>query len=582
MLIQYSPDTPALQPTPPLLPDEESIINAMLASASEEEVADIEKAVQIMLARQNFLAYAQLVDPGFLAPPHITVIADVIEATDRGELRKVILMMAPRHGKSQTVSGTAPGWLVGRNPKRRFILTTHTAALAESFSIQNRDVIDTNPYYPLVFPGVVLSSTVRAADRWAVNKERETLIAAGVGGTITGYGAHYLIIDDAHKNYEEAVSEAHQTRVYNWYKTTARTRAQKGCVVFIVMTHWHENDLIGRILNSEEANEFKVVALPAESLGTRADVSPEEQATLTDYQRTYVFPDILGRPKGTPLWPEMGFDKAFLSGTKRLLRSQYSGLYQCSPSGEEGEKFKRADFRSVTALLLEAEGYKLVHRCRSWDLAFSKNEEADATVGLRAALYAIPTHRWTQDHIDRNVAPFLVVLEDEARWREEWDTGKNMLIETAIKDGRDVDIYVEAVASQNTAFKSLRQNPRMAGFNIVPVTVGSDKIARSKYAIGLSGTGVMRILYPNASTSPTWESALLDEISTFPNAIHDDRVDALTQACKFWQPIIDSYILELASASDAILNPKPQRNLPFELSDTRQVGPARDGFAWAN
>jgi predicted phage terminase large subunit-like protein len=660
-------------------------------------------AARVALARQDFLEFCTLVDCGYQTPRHLQLVARYLEELERGEIHRLLILMPPRSGKSYTCTQLFPAWYLGRDPARRIILTAHTAALAESFSLAIRDIVDTGRYYSDVFPGVRVSESQRAAFRWALHGYRDTVIAAGIGGGITGYGAncltddvfvhtrkgaisiaqvkvgddvmargggslcfsrvvavrqrvytgmlvtitdergHYirgtpehlvylpdegayaplgeldvgmrvlrvgengmkpstivrvhredvqekpvydlqtrgnyfasgilvhncLIIDDPVKNFEEAISDTVQQRNWDWYTTTARTRLMGKGQVLVVMTHWTEGDLAGRILDSAEGKEFVVLALPAESLGTHEDATPEYLESLDAFSRKYVFPDALGRPRGAPLWPEMGFDKAFLENARAVLGYQYQGLYQCSPTVPQGVVFEKSNFKAITEAQLQENGYRRSLVVRSFDLAFSESQRADFTVGLRVAL-------WARAEGKPRLA---IVLEDCAAWRSEWDESSEKIIELASRDGREVALLVEAVASQNLAFKSLRRDPRLANHTIVPVTPDKDKVARAQYALRLTSIGVVYILYPNSTSPPAWEEAFLSEVASFPYGIHDDRVDALTQALNYLQPSIDALLVHHHAGDLGIRPSRQQRPWMFQ-EGSAEGGPTRDELVW--
>jgi len=529
---------------------------------------ELRRAARLALARRDFITFAQLMEPTYAAPPHIRLIAEHLQKLAEGEIRRLIILMPPRSGKSWTCTQLFPAWYLGRNPAHRVIITAHTATLAESFSIAVRDIIDGRPAFREVFAGVRVSANQRAAFRWALHGYRDTMIAAGVGGGITGYGAHLLVIDDPVKNFEEAVSPSVQERNWMWYTTTARTRLVGEGKVLVVMTHWSEGDLAGRILDSPEGKDFRVLALPAESLGTWTDPTCDEAYVnaLDPFSRKYVFPDALGRPRGTPLWPEMGYDREFLQRAKALLGYQYQGLYQCSPVAPQGNMFERANIRAVTQAQLVEEGYKVAARVRSYDLAFSADEHADATVGLLLTVYHKEGHT-------------LLVVEDCARWRAEWNESAEKILAIAQQDGKEVVILVEAVASQNVAFKSLRRDPRLAMHHIIPITPDKDKVSRAQYTMRWVGLKALCLLYPSPNTPPPWADGFIEELNAFPFAAHDDRVDALTQAVNYLQPLLDSLLSKGYNVSENMPE-RPRRRFGVFDELGQAVETVRDRLVW--
>ena len=141
----------------------------------------------------------------------------------RGELKRVIINMAPRHSKSEMSSYMLPSWLLGIRPDLKIIQATHTGELAVRFGRKVRDLVDTREYKE-VFPNVSLRADSKAAGRWETTEGGE-YFASGVGGAITGRGADILIIDDPHSE-QDALSETAMEMAYEWYTSGPRQRLQ--------------------------------------------------------------------------------------------------------------------------------------------------------------------------------------------------------------------------------------------------------------------------------------------------------------------------------------------------------------------
>ena len=175
---------------------------------------------------------------------HLDLLCEKLEAVERGELLRLMVFMPPRHGKSEVVSKKFPAWYLGRNPDKEIIISSYSADLAYDFSRIARNTF--REWGPKLW-GLNLADDSSAVGRWGIQGHRGGLVAAGVGGPITGRGAHVAIIDDPFKNYEEAASETIRQKVLNWYKSTLRTRLAPGGAIVLVMTRWHEKDLAGEL-----------------------------------------------------------------------------------------------------------------------------------------------------------------------------------------------------------------------------------------------------------------------------------------------------------------------------------------------
>lgn len=176
-------------------------------------------------ARNNFLDFVRYVWPQFICGPHHKIMAEKFERLVNGDLKRVIINIAPRHGKSELTSYLFLAWLMGRDPSAKIIQATHTAELAMRFGRKVRNLMDTEQYKE-VFPDVRLAADSKAAGRWETNKGGE-YFASGVGGAMTGRGANFLVIDDPHSE-QDALSETAMEKAYEWYTSGPRQRLQPG------------------------------------------------------------------------------------------------------------------------------------------------------------------------------------------------------------------------------------------------------------------------------------------------------------------------------------------------------------------
>ena len=529
-----------------------------LLDFTTEEKSLVKQAAHIALARDRLLAYNMYIDTGYEAAPHINLLTDKLEAVERGEVTKLIVVLPFRHSKSETVSGKFPGWCLGRDPSRTFIIVGHNATLAGTFSTQNRDTIADNPKYREIFPNVVINPKRRGAEIWAVNNNRENVVAAGMQGGIVGFGAWCLIIDDPFRTAEHAASPTYRDKVYQEYKMAARSRLVPGGRIIIVCTRWHEDDLIGRILSSPEASDWDVVHLPALSYGTEADYQFEGQTEEEFKQATETipktaFPDPLGRPKGEALWPSH-YGRQFLLQTKLVLQHDFECAYQGNPTTIQGVKFQRQWFRGISVNTLQELKTKRLARGRSYDLAWSAERNADYTVGLRGSIYAPDKEalkqfnsRLTELGASSGIMlPVLIVIEDVTRWKKEWNESSIDIERLALSDGVGYDMLVEAVASQNLGFKSLKGSPKLMGHTLQKIVPDVDKDLRSKYTLKLASLGCIVFLQDEEGNEPQWRKDFLDEVCGFPYATKDDQFDALTQFVNYYQPVIDRVLMDFS------------------------------------
>ena len=263
---------------------------------------------------------------------------------------RIIVEMGPRHGKSELISVNTPIWMLEKYPWAEVLLTSYAADFATGFGRRVRDVFLQNERE-------ILSTRIRDDVQQIahfITTEGGSMVSAGVGGPITGRGAHLLLIDDYIKNWMEATSETTLNAIWDWFRTTAYTRLEPGGSCVILATRWAIKDLIGRLKEQDKDHMWTVITLPALAGAN----------------------DPLNRLPGEALWPQR-YPVEALNRIRALVGEYiFQALYQQDPK-EIGET--QADVNQIR-ILLEIPSPQNFRWVRSWDLASSKNK-GDWTVG---------------------------------------------------------------------------------------------------------------------------------------------------------------------------------------------------------
>ena len=420
--------------------------------------------------------------PGFVHGRHHALMAKKFEAIAKGEMKRVIINMPPRHTKSEFASYLLPSWFLGLHPAKKVIQCSNTADLAVGFGRKVRNLVDSEQYAS-VFPGVKLRQDSKAAGRWATNKNGE-YFAIGVGGTVTGKGADLLIIDDPHSEQEAALAagnpEIYQ-KVYEWYTSGPRQRLQPGGAIVIVMTRWGEADLTGRVLQDamkrEKGEEWELIELPA----------------------------IM--PSGNPLWPEFWSIDELEALKEELPVSKWNAQYQQKPTGEEGALVKREWWK-----IWERERPpRCEYVIQSWDTAFTKSERSD---------YSACTV-WGVFHMDEDPKNVNVILLEAYQERLEFPELKEKAFEMYNIWEPDTCIIEAKAAGSPLIFEMRRMGVPVQEYT--PVR-GNDKFVRINSVTDLFRSG--KVWAPDTR----WAHELIEQMASFPNAAHDDLVDSSTQA----------------------------------------------------
>ena len=447
-----------------------------------DEVKVYQAAVEREKAQVSFMEYVKVMWPGFVHGRHHALMAKKFEAIAKGEIKRVIINMPPRHTKSEFASYLLPSWFLGKFPNKKVIQASNTGDLAVNFGRKVRNLVDSEQYAK-VFPGVSLRQDSKAAGRWATNQNGE-YFAIGVGGTVTGKGADLLIIDDPHSEQEAALAagnpEIYQ-KVYEWYTSGPRQRLQPGGAIVIVMTRWGEADLTGRVLKDamkrEKGEEWELIELPA----------------------------IM--PSGNPLWPEFWSIDELEALKEELPVAKWNAQYQQKPTGEEGALVKREWWKIWEKERPPSCEYVI----QSWDTAFTKNERSDFSACTV----------WGVFHLNEDPKDVNVILLEAYQERLEFPELKEKAFEMYNIWEPDTCIIEAKAAGSPLIFELRRMGVPVQEYT--PVR-GNDKFVRINSVTDLFRSG--KVWAPDTR----WAHELIEQMAAFPNAAHDDLVDSSTQA----------------------------------------------------
>lgn len=272
--------------------------------------------VRAAKSRRSLLAFTEYTNPLYQRAAHHVLIAEKLEAIERGDIDRLMIFMPPRHGKSELASVRFPAWYLGRNPTHQIITASYAHKLAAKFGRQVRNLI-AGQDFQAVFPGVTLSEDSQAKDLFNTG-QGGVYMATGVDGSVTGSGGDIVSIDDPVKGRQEADSQAVQETAWDWYRGDLYTRLMPGARIVLTQTRWNEADLAGRILESEgrieEGGQWTVLDLPAINA------------------------------QGEALWPDW-YPLATLKRIEAAIGPRdFSALYQQKPQPDEGTFFQRAWF----------------------------------------------------------------------------------------------------------------------------------------------------------------------------------------------------------------------------------------------
>jgi len=431
-------------------------------------------------ARRHYLRYCEYVHHGAWIPGrHHRLICEKLDAVIRGEEKRLIICMPPRHGKSMAVTETFPSYYLGRFPDKRVMEVSYNDTFAQKFGRKNREKIEE---FGARLWDIGLSQINHSASNWDLDRRRGGMISVGFGGAATGEGADLLIIDDPVKNRQEADSKTMRDRIWDEYTATFSTRTHPGAAVIVIMTRWHEDDLVGRLLNPEycDVEDWTILRLPA--------IAEDAE-------------DLLGRTEGEALWPEHGYDEEWMRKQKGKVGSySFAGLYQQRPAPAEGGILKRSWFQFYE--VLPEAGMQV----QSWDCTFKDGDNHDFVAG----------------HVWQRTGPNYYLVDRVHDHMGISDTMRSIRTLTA-KHPRARAKLVEDKANGTAVIELLRKE--ISG--LIPIDPQGGKVVRAQAVAPYAEAG--NIYLPHPRIAP-WIHDFLEECAAFPNAAHDDDVDAMTQA----------------------------------------------------
>lgn len=409
----------------------------------------------------------------YIPSDHLLLLEQKLLKVYSGEIKRLIVSMPPRHGKSLLISEYFPFWWLLNRPDDNIIISSYGLQLAEKWSLKTKEhfkkYAKVNNY----------EVEIDRNDYWTVKGHRGGLTAVGVGGSITGKGANLFIIDDPIKNDEQALSPTYREKTWNWFKSTAYTRLEPNGAFIIIMTRWHYDDLVGRVLkmNEEDGEKWEMLELPAFATEN----------------------DELGREKGEALFPAR-FDENRLEEIKKTLGSYFfSALYQQQPIDNEHNIFQRDWWNFYT----HSYNMSFDITIQVWDTAFEKGKENDysvcATWGLIGdEFYLIDLYRKKMLFPELTEASIKLYNQHKPKY-----------------------VFIEDAGSGKSLVQTLKIQTKLP---VKPVKT-MDKSVRAHSVTPVIEQG--RVFLPEKRD---FIDDFLNEHNLFPSAKHDDIVDTTTIA----------------------------------------------------
>lgn len=466
----------------------------------------LDQMKQARKARRSILDFTTFTMKNFKVNWHHALIAKYLDALVSGEITRLVIQAPPRHGKSEMVSRRLPAYAFGLDPNEQIILASYSDTLAKKMNRDCQRVMD-DPEYFKVFPDTLIPrkgltsldgrTYVRNSEEFEIMHNRGKYKCAGIGTGITGMGFTLGIIDDPFKDRKDADSKTIRANVWDWFTSTFMTRAEeeireagestgKEARILITMTRWHEDDLVGRIIEQEKddnGNEWTILNLPAiydEQLPNLVELDPREA--------------------GEALWPQK-YPLSKLAKIKRNSSRDWAALFQGTPVVEGGNVVDRTWWQYY-----DQPPEKFDEIIQSWDFTFKKTDDADYVVGQVWGRKG--GNKYLLDQVRAKMG-FSESVRAVQNLSKKWPQTYRKLVEDKANGSAIIDVL----------------NQQISG--IIPVNPDGSKEARA-YAVSPQIESGNVYLPKNAH----WVHDYVEEWAAFPNGKNDDQVDCTTQSLR--------------------------------------------------
>lgn len=456
---------------------------------------------------------AQKVNRDYQVRPHLQLLSDevlaAVQDVERGHDVKLAVSMPPRAGKSTMTSLYNPLWMLQRHPEWKIVMTSYDPGLTTAWAREIRHQIEDRPEI-----GVALKRDGGAGGRWQT-QEGGGMYSVGIGGALTGRGARVMIIDDPVADFVAAHSPRIRQNIWNWWLSVAQTRLEPPSLVIVVMTRWHEDDFVGRLLSSEhegDPKEWRQIVLPA----------------IADTAN-----DALGREEGQPLYSpllvedEVAAIQRWDKVKEAVGTYTFSAMYQQRPAPQAGAIFDTSWWRYWTndparatddgrVVYLEPGGLIHARWIDSWDFAFKGSVGSDWVVGQRWAKEGANRYLIAQKRDRMTFTQTIKAMED-------WSHHDNPSLspyghfvhERIIEDKANGPAVIDVLRDSISGIKAVSPNISKEG--------------RARIVTPEIESGNVFLPHPN-DPGNEWVQDLMSELRNFPYDAHDDQVDTLTQA----------------------------------------------------
>jgi predicted phage terminase large subunit-like protein len=414
---------------------------------------------------------------------HIELICDYLKKCESGEIKRLIINIPPRSLKSVSVSVAFPAWIMGRDPMKKVICVSYSQAISNKHSIDCKQVVESS-WYKNIFDTEILKKENNK--RKFMTTKNGFRLATSTGGSLTGEGGDFIIVDDPH-NPAKIYSKNERAKCINWFENVLSSRLnnkQKGCII-VIMQRLHADDLCGYLLK-HKGDIWHHLSIPV----------------IADCNIQYYF--------FNKLYKEM--KKNEILNSKRDSNATIENIKK-----ESGSIVFNAQYQQNPEI--EKSSYIDVSKISIYDKNNINIKDMQIYFSIDTATKISDQHDYTVISIIGEFQSSYYIL-DLIRDRMQYAMLKQRLIH-AISQYFFATILIE---DRGLGSALIQDISTLRNVKIVSINPKENKINRFMRIIGIIESGSLLI-----DKDAKWKDDLLQEINAFPIGKHDDQVDTISQ-----------------------------------------------------
>lgn len=425
--------------------------------------------------------------------------------TGEPALRKLMISLPPRIGKSWFLGEMFSAWYLTKYPDDTIMYASHGAAISKRFSKRARKHVMSHPEF-----GTLLDETSQSVEEWNLEDHDGGFLAFGLDGVKTGRGGNVLV-DDPFKKGEDTLNDEQREKKWEAYKSDIRDRVEYGCWEIVNGTRWHDLDIHGHLKESEPGEWFEV-NIPAIAW----EDEDEDGFSIDPETNTR---DVLNRKPGEAICPELAPAEFYLK-QRDLFPYWFDAKFMGKPSGIGGNFFRTFNYYK-RHIIDEEMFYESIKEDGTSEFVSEKDCVRFGVVDL--AISQKQTADWTVFGVFDLDPWYRIYLREIIRERVSGPDHDDFIRSNAAL----WDCRIVGIEDKTYGTRAIQEIVEEGGLNIYPLKADDAKEIRAIPAANYFKRGLFLI-----DRNAAWKDAYVAEHEKFPKGAHDDQVDVTAYAVR--------------------------------------------------